>query len=90
MAADAWPFVGDIFDGHDKPLAQNGKRGLDLLQLRGMGHFEQSINLWKVPIEMTREFRFVHLRGRHGLIQANLGLDQCRHRDTMTRDQSRR
>ena len=55
MAADAWPSVRDIFDGHDEPLAHHGKRRLDLFQLLGMGHFEQSIDLWKMPIETTRE-----------------------------------
>ena len=47
MAADARRSVRDIFDGHDEPLAHHGKRGLDLLQLRGIGHCEQSID----PVE---------------------------------------
>ncbi len=76
---------GDVFHADDQALAQRGERGLQLLQLRTVGHGEQAIDLRQMPVEPPPELRLADVGGPHRLVEPDLRVDERRHRHPIFR-----
>ena len=48
---------GGILNANDKAFAHRLKRGLELPELRSMGHLEQAVDLRQMPAETPCKFR---------------------------------